>query len=268
MEKEKSHFTRYDLIADEGFACYYGVPLLTKKQVKGVLEVFLRENKEHDWEWLDFLETLAKQTAIAIDNTTLFNDLQKSNHELREAYETTIEGWSRALDLRDKETEGHTLRVTEITLHIARAMGFNEEELLNIRRGSLLHDIGKMGVPDHILLKPGKLTAEEMEIIKQHPQFAYDLLSPIEYLRDALDIPYFHHEKWDGTGYPHGLKGEEIPLPARIFAVVDVYDAVTSDRPYREAWSKEKAFEYIQSLEGTHFDPLVVEMFFSVMKNQ
>jgi putative nucleotidyltransferase with HDIG domain len=171
----------------------------------------------------------------------------------------------RALDLRDKETEGHTQRVTELTLKLARAAGMTEEELVHVRRGALLHDIGKMGVPDHILLKPGKLTDEEWVEMRKHPVFAYELLSPIAYLRPALDIPYCHHEKWDGTGYPRGLKGEQIPLAARLFAVADVWDALRSDRPYRQSWPKEKVIEHIKSLSGTHLDPKSVELFLSMM---
>lgn len=162
---------------------------------------------------------------------------------------------------RDKQTGDHTKQVTEMTLRIAQGLGVKEEELVHIRRGALLHDIGKMGIPDNILLKPGPLTDEEWGIMKQHPIYAYELLNSIEYLRPALDIPYCHHEKWDGTGYPRGLKGEEIPLSARIFAVVDVWDALISDRPYRPAWLKEKALEHIRFLSGIHFDPKVVDMF-------
>ena len=192
-------------------------------------------------------------------------DLQRSNTELALAYDETIEGWSKALESRDKETEGHTLRVCEMTLNMVRAMGLSDSELANIRRGALLHDIGKMGVPDGILLKPGPLTAEEWVIMRQHPVFAYELLAPIKYLHQALDIPYSHHEKWDGSGYPRGLKGEQIPLAARLFAVVDVWDALRSDRPYRKAWNEEPAREYIQSLAGTHFDPQAVAQFFDVL---
>lgn len=187
--------------------------------------------------------------------------LLQLNAELLRVYDATIEGWSKAMDLRDKETEGHTLRVTEMTMELARMMGVTEDELVHIRRGALLHDIGKMGIPDSILLKPGRLTPEERKIIEQHPVFAYEMLHTIEYLRPALDIPYLHHEKWDGSGYPHGLKKEEIPLPARLFAIVDVFDAVTSDRPYRASWTPEVALQYIQSESGKHFDPLVVAMF-------
>ncbi len=192
---------------------------------------------------------------------TLNADLQTSNQELKDSYETTLEGWSHALDLRDKETEGHTLRVTELTLRIAQAMGFSAEQLVHVRRGTLLHDIGKMGVPDYILHKAGPLTEAEWEAMKRHPRYAFELLSPIKYLEGALDIPHHHHEKWDGTGYPDGLRGEEIPLAARIFAVVDVYDALTSDRPYREAWPKARALEYIRNEAGRHFDPAVVNIF-------
>jgi putative nucleotidyltransferase with HDIG domain len=249
----------------EGFVTYYGVPLLSKGEVKGVLEVFHRKPLNPDSEWLEFLNTLAGQAAIAIADATLFNDLQRSNIELTTAYDATIEGWSRALDLRDKETEGHTRRVTEITMRLAQAMGLSNTEIVYIRRGALLHDIGKMGIPDNILLKPGKLTDEEWEIMRRHPNYAYEMLSPIQFLRLSLDIPYCHHEKWDGTGYPRGLKGEEIPLAARIFAVVDIWDALRSDRPYRTGWPEEKRKEYIRSLSGTHLDPQVVEAFIKMI---
>jgi hypothetical protein len=194
-------------------------------------------------------------------NTALYKDLQTSNRELQESYETTLEGWSRALDLRDKETEGHTQRVTELTLRIANLMGFTREQLVHVRRGALLHDIGKMGVSDIILHKPGPLDEAEWQVMRLHPILAYELLSPIQYLRSALDIPHYHHERWDGTGYPDRLKGEEIPLAARIFAVVDVFDALTSERPYRGPWSREKALDYIRNQAGKHFDPHVVEVF-------
>lgn len=249
----------------EEFVAYFGVPLIAKGEVNGVLEVFRRAPFAPPADWLEFLATLAGQVAIAIDSAQLLAGLERSNFNLTLAYETTIEGWSRALDLRDKETEGHTQRVTETTLRLARAAGMAEDELAHVRRGALLHDIGKMGVPDHILLKPGKLTDEEWEHIRQHPVFAYELLSPIEFLQGALAIPYCHHEKWDGTGYPRGLKGEEIPLAARLFAVVDVWDALRSDRPYRQAWPEDEVFEHIRTLAGTHLDPAAVELFLKVM---
>ena len=205
-------------IEGEGFATFFAVPLIAKGKVKGVLDVFHRSPFTADADWLNFLEALAGQTAIAIDNSELFGNLQQSNLELQLAYDKTIEGWSRALDLRDKETEGHTQRVTKTALRLASAMGLGDDELIQVRRGALLHDIGKIGVPDQILLKPGELTEEELAAMKKHPQFAFDLFSSIDFLRPALDIPYCHHEKWDGTGYPRGLKGEQIPLTARIFA--------------------------------------------------
>ena len=195
-------------------------------------------------------------------------NLQRTHLDLQLAYDTTIEGWSRALDLRDKETEGHTQRVTELTVKLARRAGMSEAELLHVKRGALLHDIGKMGVPDHILLKPGNLTDEEWALMRKHPTYAYELLKPIEYLHDALDIPYCHHEKWDGSGYPHGLKGEEIPLAARLFAVVDVWDAIRSDRPYRQGWDEDRALEFIRSVSGTHLDPRAVELFMSLPREE
>ena len=252
-------------IAAEGFVTYFGVPLMAKRQIKGVLEIYHRSPMHPAQEWMSFLETLSGQVAIAIDNLALFTDLQQSNFQLALAYDATIEGWTRALDLRDKETEGHTQRVIDLTIRLARAMGIGERELVHVRRGAFLHDIGKMGIPDAILLKPDKLTDEEWTIMRRHPQYAYDLIAPIEYLRQAVDIPYCHHEKWDGSGYPRGLKGEEIPLAARLFAVVDVWDAVTSERPYRRAWSRAQALDHIRSQAGQHFDPHAVQVFLEVV---
>jgi putative nucleotidyltransferase with HDIG domain len=227
----------------------------------GVLEILHRTPLDPDEEWLDFFRTLAGQAANAIDNVHMFESLQQSTDELELAYDATIEGWSHALDLRDKETEGHTQRVTRMTVDLARTFGLSEHDLVNVRWGALLHDIGKMGVPDGILLKPGALTDEEWVVMRKHPGLAYEMLSPIRYLHGALDIPYCHHEWWDGSGYPRGLKGDEIPLAARIFAVVDVWDALISDRPYRLAWAEGKALEHIQKGSGTHFDPHVVIKF-------
>jgi putative nucleotidyltransferase with HDIG domain len=197
----------------------------------------------------------------------LFEDLQRSNFELALAYDATIEGWSRALDLRDRETEGHTQRVTDMTLKLAHKMGLSEERLTLIKRGALLHDIGKMGIPDYILHKPEELSEEEQALMRQHPQLAYDMLEPIAYLRDALDIPYCHHEKWDGSGYPRGLSGTQIPLEARLFAIMDVWDAVTTDRPYRKGWPREEALKYIRSESGKYFDPHLVEIFLQDMES-
>jgi putative nucleotidyltransferase with HDIG domain len=252
----------------EGFLAYAGVPLIAKGQIKGVLETYHRSTHKSEPEWLNLLETLASRAALAIDNAQLFSDLQQSNFELTLAYDATIAGWSRAMDLRDKETEGHTQRVTDLTLKLARAMKVDEAQLTHIRHGALLHDIGKMGVPDNILLKADQLTDEEWEKMQKHPELAYEMLSSIRYLQPALDIPYSHHEKWDGSGYPRGLKAEEIPIAARIFAVADVWDAITSDRPYRKGWSKKEALEYIREQSGKYFDPQVVEVFLELISGQ
>jgi len=261
FSNDMSGFVCNTLVREEGFQAYCAVPLIAKGEVQGVLETFHRTPQTPTSDWLEFLESIGLQAAIAVENSALFTDLQRSNLDLRLAYDKTIEGWSRALDLRDKETEGHSLRVTEHTVRLARECGLSPEELVPVRWGALLHDIGKMGVPDQILLKPGPLDEEEWRIMKQHPTFAFQLLSPIPHLKGALEIPYSHHEKWDGSGYPRGLKREEIPFPARIFAVIDVWDALRSDRPYRPAWSPEKAMDNIIQGAGSHFDPQVVEAF-------
>lgn len=257
---------RSSLFSAEGFVSYFGLPLFARGQVKGVLEILHRSPLMPDLEWKNFLETLAGQAAIAIDNATLFEELQQTNVDLSLAYDATIEGWSRALDLRDRETEGHTQRVTDLTLKLAKQIGVEDVDRVHIRRGALLHDIGKMGVPDNILYKAGPLDEDEWQIMRQHPLFAYEMLYPITYLRPALDIPYGHHERWDGSGYPRRLRGEQIPLAARIFSVVDVWDALTSDRPYRDAWTKKRAYNFIQKNSGIQFDPDIVTTFLPMVK--
>ena len=266
--RESRDFLRINLVNAERFVAYCVVPLIVKGQVKGVLEIFQRKALSSDPEWSEFLESLAGQAAIAIENNQLFESLQRSNTELALAYDATIEGWSKALDLRDEETEGHTQRVTELSMKLARAFGFDKSEMVYVRWGALLHDIGKMGVPDRVLLKPGPLTVEEWAIMKKHPGYAYDMLTPISYLRSAIDIPYCHHERWDGSGYPRGLKGESIPLAARIFAVVDVWDALRSDRPYRPAWPENEVRAYIREHAGTHFDPQIVDVFLKTIQQE
>ena len=261
LDARKTNPALAKLWLEEGFKCMDAVSLISKGQVKGLLSVYHRKAFTPNPAWSSFLETLAGQAAIAIESTQLFNGLQKANMELAVAYDATIEGRSRAMDLRDGETEGHTERCTEMSMRLGKAMELGEEYLVHLRRGALLHDIGKLGVPDNILLKVDKLTDEEWQIMKRHPKFAYDMLNPITYLYRVLDIPYCHHEKWDGTGYPQGLKGEQIPLAARIFAIVDVWDALTSDRPYRKAWSKQETLKYIREQSGKHFDPQVVDIF-------
>ena len=256
---------RDGLLRAEGYVSYHGVPLVAKGRVRGVLEILHRAPVQVDGEWIDLLESLAEHAAIAIDNIQMFDELQRSNVDLTLAYDSTLEGWSRALDLRDKETEGHSQRVTEVTVVLARAMGLGDQELVHVKRGALLHDIGKLGIPDAILHKPGKLDDREWEVMRRHSELAMDLLSPIPFLRQALDIPYCHHERWDGTGYPRGLKGETIPLSARIFAVADAWDAITSDRPYRKALGVEQAKAELRAGAGTQFAPDVVTVALQVL---
>jgi response regulator RpfG family c-di-GMP phosphodiesterase len=256
------------LIKREGFVTYIGIPLIVKGEIKGVFEVFHRTPLSPTPDWMEFLHTLAGQAAIAIDSSQLFENLQRSNQELIQAYDTILEGWARALELRDSETEGHTRRVTELTMRLARYIGIADKEMENIHRGVLLHDIGKMGVPDRILKKKGKLTEEEWIEMAKHPLYAYNLLSPFSFLRGALDIPYCHHEHWDGNGYPRGLKGEQIPLSARIFAVVDNWDALLSDRPYRKKWPRQTVIKYLLQNSGKVFEPRIVDVFLRMIEEE
>jgi PAS domain S-box-containing protein len=261
INRYEGHVTRADIFREEQFVTYCGIPLMAKGQLLGVMEVFHRTQLNPNRDWFDFIETLAGQAALAVDSIKSYENLEISNKHLVMAYDATIEGWSRAMDLRDKETEGHTQRVTQITIQLAKLLGIDDERITHIRRGALLHDMGKLGIPDQVLLKPGALTEEEWTIMRKHPQLAYDMLHQISYLYPSIEIPYCHHEKWDGSGYPRGLKGEEIPISARIFAVIDVWDALTNDRPYRKAWTREKAVEYIREQSGKHFDPRVASVF-------
>jgi HD-GYP domain-containing protein (c-di-GMP phosphodiesterase class II) len=265
LTTSKTEFERSPLFPSEKIVAYYGVPLVAKGRVLGVLEIFHRSHLHPDEDWLDFLNIISGQTAIAIDSAMMFKELQKSNIELSLAYNATIDAWSRTLDLRDHDTEGHTRRVTDITLRFAVLMGTKDAELIHIRRGATLHDIGKVAIPDDILFKPGPLNNNEWETMRQHPKYAVDLLSPIKYLERAMEIPHWHHEKWDGTGYPDRLGGEEIPFSARLFSLVDVFDALTSDRPYRRAWSKKETVKYIESQSGRHFDPNLVPEFLNLV---
>lgn len=255
------HFAESDLPVGENFKDMLVIPLIAKKQVVGVLEVFHRSELIVDEDWMEFLQSLATQTAIAIDNASLFDRLTQSREELMISYDATIAGWARALELRDKETEGHSQRVVDLTLILAKALKFPEDNIPHLRRGVLLHDIGKMGIPDRILLKKGPLNPAESQIMRRHPVYAYQMLSPIPYLRLALDVPYCHHERWDGSGYPNGLKGVQIPLAARIFSVVDVWDALRSNRPYRYAMPQNKVIEFLKLRSGIDFDPEVVAAF-------
>ncbi|HPH94627.1 MAG TPA: transporter substrate-binding domain-containing protein [Anaerolineaceae bacterium] len=264
--------TQLDFIINlrpEKFVEYFGLPLIAKGQLHGVLEIFSRRHLSTDRDWMSFMENLANQTAIALDNTTLYKNLQQAHLELTKAYDATIEGWAHALELRDGETQGHSQRVVELTVELARVMGITDKEaLVQIRRGAFLHDIGKMSVPDRVLFKEGPLNEEEWAEMRQHPDYAYSVLKNIAFLNEALEIPYCHHERWDGSGYPRGLKGEEIPLSARIFAVVDIWDALMSDRPYRKAWPESKVIEYLQAQAGVLLDPDVVRAFLSIRSSR
>jgi PAS domain S-box-containing protein len=254
------------ILKSEGIGSCFAAPLIAKGEVVGVLEVYQRRPYAPVPEWIENFEALAGQAAIAIDSARLFNKLQRSNQKLLAAYDATIQGWSKALDLRDHETENHTQRVTEMTVRLAENTGkFDDEEILNIRWGALLHDIGKVGVPDDILLKNGALSEEEWTKMKEHPLHAYELLVPIDFLRKALDIPRYHHEWWDGKGYPYGLSGDRIPLAARLFTVVDVWDALSNARPYRPAWEAPKVIEYLIHNSGSHFDPQAVDALLKIL---
>lgn len=251
----------------EGFTDYIGIPLIAKGEVKGVLELFNHTPLSANTEWMSLVDSMAGQAAIAIDNATLFDEVQQANINLRHAYDATIEGWAQALELRDGETEGHSLRVADLTVKLAELFGIKGDDLVDVRRGALLHDIGKMGIPDYILLKQGPLEADEWEIMRRHPIYAKQFLGEVEFLQAAIEIPYTHHEKWDGSGYPQGLKGEGIPLVGRIFAVVDCWDALRSDRPYRKAWSNGETWSHIKNRAGKDYDPDVVEKFQQLLKS-
>jgi PAS domain S-box-containing protein len=242
------------------------VPIMAQQQPIGALWVGRQRQKSITPEEVKLLVAIGEMVGNTIQRMKLHEQTVDQAEELALAYEMTLEGWAKALELHDKETAGHSYRVTDLTLQLSRKLGIPESQLMHIHRGVLLHDIGKMGIPDQLLKKTGPLTDDEWDIMRLHPQYAYDLLNPINYLRPALDIPYCHHERWDGSGYPRGLKGEQIPLPARIFAVVDVYDALSNDRPYRLAWNAEDVIQYISEESGKHFDPQVVEAFFQLMK--
>ena len=265
LRKDRMEFDRSPLFMQENFVTYWGVPLMAKGRVLGVLEMFHRSPLKPDKDLQNFLVMVAGQAAIAIDSAMMFSELQRSNVELSLAYDATIEGLSRALDLRDKETKEHTFRVTDITVKLATRLGIRQSDLIHVRRGAILHDIGKVAIPDQILFKPGPLGKEEWDIMRKHPAIAVELLSPVSYLEPALEIPHWHHEKWDGSGYPDGLRQEDIPFAARLFALADVYDALISKRPYRSAWSKWDAVQYIEDQAGTHFDPRIVPEFLDLI---
>ena len=250
----------------EEFQSYFAVPVTSGGQVKGVLEIFRCDVFYPDNEWMSFMEALGTQAAIAIDTYHAFEDLQSEKSEIASAYESTIESWSKGLELRDFESAGHSERVVDQTIKLAKLFGIKDEKLTHIQRGAVLHDIGKIGITDEILLKKGELSDEDWEAIKTHPLNAYRLLSPIKILKQSLDIPYCHHEHWDGSGYPRGLKGKDIPLAARIFAVVDTWDALQTSRPYRPPWRKQDVINYLREQAGKQFDPEVVDKFLNLVE--
>jgi HD-GYP domain-containing protein (c-di-GMP phosphodiesterase class II) len=219
--------------------------------------------RSRDWQAMEvnLLGVASAELSGAIENVRLVSQQRDHARALEQAYDTTLEGWARALELRDSDTEGHTRRVSDMTVRLGGALGCSEAELIQLRRGALLHDMGKIAIPDSILRKPGPLDAEEWEAMRKHPTYAHDMLARIGFLKDAMDIPYCHHENWDGTGYPRGLKGEQIPLAARVFAVVDAWDALCSDRPYRKAWPRDEVVAYLREQSGARFDPQIIERF-------
>ena len=248
----------------EGFASGYAVPLIARGQVIGVLEALHRSPLETDGDWSAFLTVMAAQAAIAIDGAATQDDLKRSHADLLRSYDATLEGWVHAMNLRDHAMEGHSQRVTAMAVHLARVVGFGEAELAHVYRGALLHDIGKIAIPDAILHKDGPLSPEEWKVMRRHPDHAQAWLAPIPFLRHALAIPHEHHERWDGKGYPRGLHGTEVSPAARVFSIVDVYDALRSVRPYGPALSVEDARAYVKAHAGTHFDPDYVEAFLTV----
>jgi HD-GYP domain-containing protein (c-di-GMP phosphodiesterase class II) len=252
-------------LAREEFVSYYAVPLLAKGQIKGVMEIYHRQPMQPAEPWLEFLATLASQAALAIDSSELFQNLQKTGTELGMAYDLAIESWSQALEISGRENSEHTRRVVKLTVELAQHLKVSDTDIVHMRRGALLHDVGNFGVPEAILLKAGPLSAEESALVQEHPRLGARMLQSIPYLAPALDIPRCHHERWDGSGYPDRLQGEQIPLAARIFAVTDVFDALTSSRPYRPAWTKVEAVEYIRQQAGKFFDPTIVKTFLTIM---
>lgn len=242
------------------------VPILANSYAVGVLMVAVQLPRQIEVRELNLLKITSQITGTAIQQVSLYEETMRNVEALGTAYQSLMESWSRALDLRDHETEGHTRRVAEMTMQLARVLNYPEEKMGDLYRGAVLHDVGKIGIPDSVLLKPGKLTADEWELMKQHPKIAFDNLSSNQFLRSSLEIPYCHHERWDGSGYPRGLRSVEIPLSARIFSVLDVWDALMSDRPYRRAMSREEALTVIREQRGSQFDPHVVDAFLNFIE--
>ena len=261
------HSEMHDYYFQKGYQTYVGMPFQANGNVFGVMEIFWR-TPQADLRKLNIIKMVVGAVSWEIERTSIVNDLRQHNDELTSTYTATIEGLSRALELRDLETEGHTRRVSELTLQLAQHMQIPEDQHDYLVQGALLHDIGKLGIPDAILFKPGSLTPQEWDVMRQHPQYAYNILAPIISLRQTLDIPLYHHEHWNGSGYPFGLRGEQIPLSARLFTVVDVFDALISDRPYRSAWPRSHALTYIRENAGKLFDPQITEVFLDLFNTK
>jgi len=266
LTQEETKLTQSLAFAAEDFISYFGLPLLAKGNLVGVLEIFHRSLLDPDQQQLELFEMVAGLAAIAIEHQNLQKDLERSRNEIIKGFDAIIEGWAQALELRGIESTGHAGRVVDLTLRLAQELGLGGDAEIELRRGALLHDIGKMGIPDQVLNKGKELTKEERKMIGRHPVDAFKLLEKIDALQSALDIPLYHHEKWDGTGYPYGLKGDKIPFQARLFAIVDVWDALLTDRPYRDAWPLEKAVTHIKEQSGKHFEPRVVNAFLKILE--
>jgi len=249
---------------EDGFRGYLAFPLVGHNDLSGVIEIYWYEPQAaKNWNW-EFIERVTEQMAFAIQRAGILKDIRQQNTDLLTKYNAMIEGLSRALELRDIETEGHTRRVSQSTMRLVEHMHLPSDDWDAIRQGALLHDIGKLGIPDAILLKPGSLTPQERKVMQQHVLYGYNILAPIISARHTLDIALYHHEHWDGKGYPYGLKGEQIPLVARLFTIIDVYDALKSDRPYRSAWSHEQVLQYLKAQAGQEFDPYIVKLFLEI----
>jgi len=245
-----------------------GAPVRDKGVVIGFLNLDSTTPNFFTQQHANLLQAFADQAGVAIQNARLLSELQNSHDDLLIAYDTTLQGLAKALALRDNETQGHSVRVTDMTMRLSKRMGLAEPALTHIRYGALLHDIGKIAIPDSILYKNGPLSEQEWEVMRLHPTYAQQLLATIPYLKDSMDIPLYHHERWDGSGYPFGLRGEQIPLAARIFCVIDVWDGLRSERPYHPAWPEAQVREYLLQNSGSHFDPEIVQSFLKLLKEE